>query len=111
VAPLVTTSGSQTAAVAKPPLINAAPAATPMLPNHPIGSNVPSVKPPGITAIKNVQAAKAPATYLWVSRIKPQSDRARRRESATYQRGRANFLSEPSGETVCLTHRAAQKLA
>jgi len=76
VAPLVTTSGWQTAAVAKPPLNSAAAAATQLLPNHPIGSNVLSVKPPGITAIKNARAAKAPDTYSWVRRIKPQSNRA-----------------------------------
>jgi len=76
VAPLVTTSGSQTAAVAKPPLNNAAAAATQLLLNHPIGSNVPSVKPPGITATKSAQAAEAPDICSWVRRIKPRFNRA-----------------------------------
>jgi len=76
VAPLVTTLGSQTAAVAKPPLNNAATAATPLPRNHPIGSNVPSVKPPGITATKSARAAEAPDIYSRVSLIKPQFNRA-----------------------------------
>ncbi len=75
-APLATTSGSQTVAVPKPALNDAAAAATQLLPNHRIGSNVPSAKQPAITATKSARAAKAPDIYSSVRRTKPQSNRA-----------------------------------
>jgi len=52
--------------VAKPSANNAAAGLTQLPSKLLIGSNVHTVKQPGITAIKNARTAKVPAIYSWV---------------------------------------------
>ena len=51
--------------VAKPAVNNVAAVLMQLLPKHPIGVNVHSVKQPDITAIKNAPTAKVSAIYSW----------------------------------------------
>jgi len=76
VAALVTTSGSQTAVVAKPSVKNAAAELTQLPSRHLIGANVHIVKQPDITAIRNARTAKVPAIYSSACGIQPRSKRA-----------------------------------